>query len=259
MDLSEFERRAAAVMPNMIVTDESGAPSLSPEFLALHDDVMEALGDNPEDSTLTQLAEALSGLRLTLSDPDIAAETLNALRNPPPPQPPLFDAIETGDVSQIRAALHGCDVNARFGEYDKTALYHAVTELDGLSLEVVHLLLDAGADPRLGLTDSNVLHGLGFARTRHLAPEDLAGFVTRCVDLGADLEHRTCRLQWTPLITAVSEWEPVATEALLMVGADITACAGDTGKGCFSGASVWDFANGHDETLAVLNTYAKRQ
>jgi ankyrin repeat protein len=81
----------------------------------------------------------------------------------------------------------------------------------------------------------------------------------RCVELGAALEERTSKLGWTPLITAVSEREPVATEALLMAGADIHARAGDTGHGCFSGASVWDFAQGDDDTLAVLKTYLNRQ
>lgn len=205
MDLSDFGRRVAAVIKNMIVMDGWRAESLSPELCA------------------------------------------------------LFDAIETGDLSTIRAALEGCDVNARLGKFGETALYHAVTDMEGMSLDVVHLLLDEGADPNKGLTDNNVLNGLGFGRTHHLAPEDLARFVMRCVDLGAALEERTSKLGWTPLITAVSEWEPVATEALLMAGADIHARAGDTGHGCFSGASVWDFAQGDDDTLAVLKTYLNRQ
>ncbi|MEO0944634.1 MAG: hypothetical protein AAFY06_07290, partial [Pseudomonadota bacterium] len=128
----------------------------------------------------------------------------------------------------------------------------------GVSLAVVTFLLDAGADPKVGLgTNSNVLHGLGFGRCDGVAPEALAEVIVRCVGLGADIEQRSNRLGWTPLITAASEWNPVAVEALLLAGADITARAGEVEGVCFAGETGRAFAEGDPATLAVFERFSR--
>ena len=103
--------------------------------------------------------------------------------------------------------------------------------------------------------NSNVLHGLGFGRCDDLDPTELAEAIKRCVALGADIEEHSNKLKWTPLITAASEWNPVATEALLLAGADILARAGDVEGVCLSGEPALAFANGHARTEAVLRRY----
>ncbi|MEL6794684.1 MAG: hypothetical protein AAFP78_14585, partial [Pseudomonadota bacterium] len=71
----------------------------------------------------------------------------------------------------------------------------------------------------------------------------------------ADIEQRTPRLDWTPLITAASEWNPVAVEALLMAGADVGAKTSKANGVYGVGSDCFDFAKGHEATLAVLRRY----
>lgn len=155
----------------------------------------------------------------------------------PSDQPEIFNAIEDGDTTLVKQALGTWDVNATHGQFEKTALYATMSNMFGVSVEIADLLLDAGADPKKGLTDSNVLHGLGFGRCDEVPVEELAGLVKRCVGLGADIEQRTNNLQWTPLHTALNEWNAQASEALLLGGADPNACAGLTGQGYNAGQS----------------------
>ncbi|MFK7937810.1 MAG: hypothetical protein AB8B82_00405 [Roseovarius sp.] len=259
MDISKFEARLGQVMQNMIVIGPDGVPGPSPELQSLQTELAEILKSPGAPAELHEVAETLQVMRQTLADPDTARCMFEAQTNPPSPQPDLFDAIEDCDVEAVRAALAGWGINEQVGEFDSSALYHAMSCMFGVSLEVINLLLDAGADPRKGLGDTNVLHGLGFANLDGIAPEELAVIIKRCVALGADIEQRSDTLHWTPLITAVSEWNPIATEALLMAGAKIDARAGDVDGVCFSGADVLAFANGHQATLAVLTPYLSRQ
>lgn len=166
--------------------------------------------------------------------------------------PEIFDAIEDGDVARVKAALRDWDVNRGHGEYDATALYRAMSNMFGVSLEIAHLLLDAGADPAKGLTQTNVLHGLGFGRCDGVPVQDLAALVRRCVALGADIEERSDKLQWTPLHTAVNEWNEPAVEALLIAGADPNACAGSENRGCTAGESALSMAIGRSASFELL-------
>ena len=68
------------------------------------------------------------------------------------PNPPIFDAIDDGDVNAVREELERWKVNMRVGPFQSTALYHAMSNSLGFSLDVVTLLLDAGADPNKGLS-----------------------------------------------------------------------------------------------------------
>lgn len=255
MDYTELERRAADILPKMVVVGDDGVPRLSPDFEPLQEDIAKALRECQDNADLRDLAEAMEAMKQTLSNPDIAQSVAEMSSSKFEPQPEIFDAIEGCSVEAVRAALETWDVNQAFGEFDCTALYHAMSCMHGASLEVMNLLLDADADPRKGLGDSNVLHGLGFANLQGIEPEDLVLIVQRCVALGADIEQRSDKLLWTPLISAVSEWNPVATEALLLAGANIRARAGEVEGVCFSGADCLAFAGGHEETLAVLKRF----
>ncbi len=256
MDIADFERRFEALFSNMIVLDEKGEPTLTPEFEPLHQDITQALKLNEASEELQEMAQSLNAMKAHLSDPDIAKGMYQSLTTPVARNPAIYDAIDDLDFDAIRLALKDCDINQRHGEYQSTALYHAMSSSFAFSLEMIDFLLDAGADPRLGLSQTNVLHGLGFAVMKGIAPEDLATRIRRCIDLGADIEERSDKLKWTPLILAASEWNPVATEALLMAGADITARAGEVDGVCFAGSDAMAFADGHPETMDVLKRYA---
>ena len=109
----------------------------------------------------------------------------------------------------------------------------------------------------MGLTGSNALHGLGFAALDGIRPDALAFVIRRCMALGADLEARTPKLGWTPLHYAVSEWNPIATEALLIAGADPNARAGSDG-GCFADARPLQMGQGKDEVVVLLKRFGAR-
>ncbi|MDQ2090203.1 hypothetical protein [Marimonas arenosa] len=261
MDFSDLARRFAALIDNRVEIRNDGVARISPAFEQLHQDVKTALQGSPNNENLLDIANGMDMMKEMLSDPEFAMSVTQPPAETVEPQPEIFDAIEDaiegGNLASVRDALKTWDINQRFGEFDATALYHAMSCMFGFSIELVDFLLDAGADPRKGLADSNVLHGLGFARLDGIDPAKLARVIRRCADGGADINQITGQLQWTPLIYAVSEWNPVATEALLLAGADINIRAGDTGRGCFSGASCMDFAEGHDETVAVLNRFSR--
>lgn len=168
------------------------------------------------------------------------------------PRPEIFDALEDNDIPAIKSALEGWDVNARHGQFDKTALYAAVSNMFGVSLEVIDLLLDAEADPRKGLTQTGVLHGLGFGRYDAVDPNALAKRIQRCVTLGADIEERSENLQWTPLHTALTEWNEEASKALLLAGADPNARAGSDNGACTAGQSCLEMVTAQPVLFEML-------
>lgn len=137
-------------------------------------------------------------------------------------QPAIFDAVDDGYVAGVMTGLADWDVNAGEGAYERTLLYTAMSPFaNEPSFEMMHALLDAGADPRRGLgTTSGVLHGLGYGYYEPQHVGELVTVIQRCLDLGADLEERTGALAWTPLHTALSEWNEPVAEALLRVGAN---------------------------------------
>lgn len=255
MDDADLMHRLLDAMRAMIVVGDDGVARVNPEIEALERELTVALEAPEHSPELALLAQQLRTMREAAADPRVAASMAESMAAAADPQPDIFEVIDEGDPAEIRAVLGGIDVNARYGRYDKTALYHAIASVDAASLDVMTLLLDSGADPRLGLTDTNVLHGLGFGNLSGMTAEELAIFVRRCVGLGADLEERTNKLQWTPLITAVSEWNPIATEALLLAGANINVKAGDVDGVCLAGEGCIAFAEGHAPTIAVLKRY----
>ncbi|CUI81864.1 hypothetical protein [Cognatishimia activa] len=261
MNIDDLMKRTTDLMMGLSGFDLERQAKLLPECEALKKELVAAAQAHPELAELEQLSEALEmSVRLhaeLMENPSLAADIEDRMKQPIEPETAIFEAIDDCDLEAVRAALSDWDINKQIGQYDKTALYAAMSNMLGVSLDVISLLLDHGADPSLGLTHTNVLHGLGFANLNDVDATALSKIVLRCVELGADIEQRSENLEWTPLITAVSEWNPVATEALLLAGADIKARAGDTGKGCFSGAGVFAFANGHAPTMAVLKSYSK--
>ncbi|MEM9591960.1 MAG: hypothetical protein AAF967_11555 [Pseudomonadota bacterium] len=253
MDIVDFQKRLTDFMISQVTagqgsTDE--AKALRQEL----DAAVSVFGDQIPD--LRQLAEQLDLLEEVMSNPGLAASIAEAANREYEPNPEIFNAIESNEIDQIEKALTECDINQTYGELECTALYHAMSNMFGVSLAVVNLLLDKGADPSIGLgRSSNVLHGIGFGRFEANDVDGLAQVVARCVALGADIEQRSRKLQWTPLITAASEWNPVAVEALLLAGADIEARAGVVEGVCFSGALVREFAEDHEATRDVVKRY----
>lgn len=258
MDMSDFEMRVAELFRILLDPDADPDAGPPPELAALEAELAAAMQESRSPEAFEEIARSLGILRELLSNPELSQLAADATRDHVP-YPPIFDAIDDGDPEAVNAALADWDIDRRHGAYESTALYHAMSCSHGASLEVITLLLDAGADPRMGLTRTGVLHGLGFGNYRGVAPKDLAVAVRRCVAAGADIEERSDHLQWTPLITAASEWNPVATEALLLAGADIDARAGNVEGVCHAGQGVMAFANGHEETTAVLRRYARPQ
>lgn len=261
MDIKEFEARLEKIVletgPNPV--DDTGGHDFD-RRKALFDDLEQELRGETTSGTdgcanIEMLLQILRSIRESLTDPDYKASAARLEAH----EPQIFDEIERGDLEAVAASLEKWDVNARYGEYKKTALYCAMSSMEGGSVEMVSLLLDAGADPRLGLGDGNALHGLAFGNWNTTAVADLYPVIVRCVALGADLEERTNKLGWTPLMTAVSEWNAVASEALLLAGADIDVRA-ETGEDlCLSGGRLLDFARGHPQTTAVLKVFLARQ
>ena len=269
MDINELRSRfsditACIMMPAAVggVPDQTGDnPVLVEKIDTFKSDLAAQIAAHPDNEELAQFLTLVEMLEQSIVDPEFQKTINEALAEPLDAYPQIFDAIERKDIAAVRIELKSWDVNAQVGKYGSSALYHAMSCSYGEapSLEIISLLLDAGADPRRGLGETNVLHGLGFAYWSDILPENLSEIVKRCVALGADLEQRSDELQWTPLILAISEWNEVATEALLLAGADPHVRAGDTGRGCFSGADCLTMANGHPATTAVLKTYLTRQ
>ena len=240
-----------------MMSQVTSGPGNTDEAKTLRQDLDAAIAEYGEQiPMLSELAEQLDLLARLEADPALAASMADAATADYEPNPEIFDLIDDNDPAGVEAALQSWEVNATHGEFDCTALYHAMSCMFGVSLPIVTLLLDKGADPSIGLGKlSNVLHGLGFGRCDDLDPAELSDVIKRCVSLGADLEQRSNKLKWTPLITAASEWNPVATEALLLAGADIHARSGDVDNVCFAGETAAAFAEGHDATLRVLTRY----
>lgn len=258
MNFSEIEARMNAMMAQVFASGGGRDEKTMTELLGLRAIVAKEAADPEAPNELHMMVQSMDLMADMLSDPEQLA-TIAAMSTTPYDRPPeIFAAIDDCDISGVRTALQTWDVNQTHGEFRATALYRAMSCSTGTSLDIIWLLLDAGADPRKGISDKNVLHGLGFANLCGIRPADLAKIIRVCVERGADIEERSEKLQWTPLITAVSEWNDVAAEALLIAGADITARAGNVEGVIFSEAGCMVFANGHEPTLAVLERYARR-
>lgn len=168
--------------------------------------------------------------------------------------PEIFQAIECCDIDAVLAQLKTYDVNSQHGQYGKTALYRAVTPMAGdASFPIMHALLDAGADPRLGLgEDTNVLQGFGFGVFDDGMVDDLETVIRKCVERGADLEQQSDKLRWTPLHSALNEWNTQVTEALLRVGANPNAATDAAAPRCTAGQNCLAMAIGRPREFELL-------
>lgn len=140
---------------------------------------------------------------------------------------PLFVAIDDADQDAVLDILHDVDLNHRSASSGATPLYHAMSNMDGLSVPILQTLLDNGANPSHGAGGLNVLHALAFASIEDSDVPELSRVIRRCIALGADIEQHTATLKWTPLMVAISEWNLPAARALLLAGANPDAHAGD--------------------------------
>ncbi len=196
-------------------------------------------------------------VRFSFEDQAFLKDFAEVVAGPAQIQPQVFCAVDDGDIEGVSAALETWDVHTQVGRSKETVLYRAMTVPEGPSLDIINLILDAGADPSFGLGSTNVLHGVGFANWTRVLPEALAAVINRCVQGGADIEQRPAKLGWTPLLLAASEWNSVAVEGLLLAGANPFADAGDVGGGG-EDADALSFAQGHPKTVAILKTFMTR-
>ncbi|KMW58139.1 hypothetical protein AIOL_003110 [Candidatus Rhodobacter oscarellae] len=216
---------------------------------------LEAAMEAGDDAKVAEISARIS------AGADEMMAQFEAVYPPGPPLPPevedLFDALEQGDVALARAALQHTDVNGRFGEYEKTPLYHALSATDPREPEMVQMLLAAGADPRVGLSDNNTpLHAIA----DHMGPpEDVAQLsevVRLLVAAGADIEARTDSYGWTPLQRAVMEGDAVELEALLRNGADPQALYAEHSMPAFSpGRTMLQIAGSSLDKVRLLLDY----
>ena len=128
----------------------------------------------------------------------------------------LFRLVRTGETARIRAALEGgADPEAR----ERFGATPMLTAVEHRRLDVIRLLVEAGADPgapRLGMDEFTPLH--------LAAQRDNLDTVLLLLELGADATKRT----WlTPIDWAVSQ--PVV-EALAAAGGDPNARCPKTGQ-----------------------------
>lgn len=247
----------ARVIQNLRDGTATPTDAVLDQLAALEAEVALAYRAIADPSELEEVGAGLAALREILTNPATLAQMVEALAHPRHVKPALIEAIREGDADSVRALLPGYAINSQHGAFRTSALYEAMSAMFGVSVEIIDLLLDAGADPQIGIGERNVLQGLGFGRCEGIAPEDLARVIRRCVVLGADLEQRSEVLGWTPLMTAASEGNAVAVEALLLAGADIAAEA-DTRAGVVGPRQDSFFhAGGSAETLAVLARYAR--
>lgn len=124
--------------------------------------------------------------------------------------PPLTKAVWDNDIPGIQSALKkGADVNAKNGEWGKTALMEA-SQVG--NIEVVKVLLDAGADVNLKdeYDDTALLFSTWKCRTA----------VTQLlIDKGADVNIQNKGHEATPLMQAAECGDVTSVKALLGRGA----------------------------------------
>ena len=156
MNVADFEERFAALVLRLGEVASVGPGSVQADIAALRNDLAKLAATGVPSDNLDQMAQTLTLLGETMALPGVAESFAMARKASSEPQPEIFDAIEDCDIQAVRTALASGDVNARYGQFGCTPLYRAMSCLTGTSLEVIDLLLDAGADPRRGLTSTNV-------------------------------------------------------------------------------------------------------
>lgn len=126
---------------------------------------------------------------------------------------PLVDAIRSGEPRAVRAALQtGEPLDGPTGPFRTTPL--ALAAIRG-QMEIVDLLLTAGADPNAGsLGEANAL---SMAVRSCRADLDL---IDRLIEAGADIENRS-GVGITPLMLAVQEKRTDIAVRLVEAGADV--------------------------------------
>lgn len=134
----------------------------------------------------------------------------------------LFEAIEAGDVETVRELIgSGVDVNRRYGIFEEPPL---VAAADEESVEILQLLLDAGADP------DTTNHG-GDSALLEAARSAKLDMVELLIGAGARIDSPDANQRWTPLAWAVwwscqQAGQPIrpnheeTVRALLAAGAD---------------------------------------
>lgn len=215
---------------------------------------LQAAMDSGDEAAVEEMMDQLS------AGTDEIAAHFDAMYPPAPPLEAnvqrLFDAIEEGDKTATRDALKDVDVNGHYGQFNQTPLYHALSA-DDRTPEMIKLLLDAGADARIGMDDGYTpLHNIGDYLGGPEKLEPLADIVRLLIDAGADIEARTDSYGWTPLQQAVMQGVPVEIEALLQGGANPNAIYAPHSMPHFSpGRTPLQIAGSRTEKVQVLLNY----
>ena len=151
--------------------------------------------------------------------------------------PALIVAVQAEDGASVRALLaERVDVDET--QPDGATALHWGVHREGL--EVVDLLLDAGADP-------DVANDLGMTPLLMASTRGHAALVERLLSSGAD-PNRALESGETPLMHASRSGSVEAVRALLAAGAEVSTTETTRGQT----ALMWAIANGHAEVTRAL-------
>ncbi len=135
MDIIDFQKR----LTDFMISQMTSGPGYSDEAQVLREELDAAIaefGDQIPDLKL--MAEQLDLLREVQTNPELAASLAEASNAEFVPEPEIFDAIADHDLARIETALSEWDINQPHGEFEKTALYAAMSDsMDGVSPSVV--------------------------------------------------------------------------------------------------------------------------
>lgn len=222
---------------------------------ALFADLDRALAQNPEGplaEDLTARMRDYTDLMMQTTAMAVGVQPEDIHETLPGPAQALFEAIEDEDAQAVCRALPKVDVNGQYGRFQRSPLFHAISCLD-IGCQMPNLLLDHGADPRIGMCDGHTpLHGVASKRYPDTAQSNVNALVQRLISGGADPEARTHQFEWTPVQVAVSELEPVSLRALLQAGAKVEPTYTAASPACVQGPSVLDGAFAFPDILQLL-------
>jgi ankyrin repeat protein len=131
----------------------------------------------------------------------------------------LFDAIEDKNVEAVQKMLaDDPELIDSIGDFFGTPLINSVSCIDRRSLDVINVILMAGANVNFQTSEGyTALHcAVGITREDELDTVEVLG---RLIASGANLELRQ-HYGWTPLLRAVVEGSALEVKTLLAAGAN---------------------------------------
>lgn len=144
---------------------------------------------------------------------------------------PLIEAALGAHPAAVRRLLAtGADVKAKDRD-GWTALHRNFGGASIMNVEVVDLLIDAGADVNVqeGVFGCTPLH-LVAERGRDAAPGVAAAIIQRLIRAGADLTIKDRMNGWTPFVRAVAHGDLSMVKTMIALGADMKEIEGGKGE-----------------------------